>query len=255
MKLKKVFVALGFAFFIPISGCSQLSGIGLPSVSKNCDELAPKYLKAMFSKQQKNNKLSTKKIVVVKEVFRVNSAGVEMPYAAGDHSDKEGYNYSYKFNAYEIDKTGSVQNYDNMSTLYSSPVVKLTIPTIASSKQIICNYPELKELYKGKIHQWGEDRTVSEDIEGITEEPVAGGSCSEMQDYFNKNFGRDDTKFSNYEGTIETNIFNMRVCGGGVVIQTLPTGKKTCTAWIRILNDKSLDWYAESNGDCFVTSN
>ena len=92
-------------------------------------------------------------------------------------------------------------------------------------------------------------------IPNITKEtePVAGGSCSDMQDYFNKNFGRRDTEFSNYEGIIESNVFNMLVCGGGVVIQTLPTGKKTCTAWIRVLKDKTLDWYSESHADCFVS--
>ena len=84
-------------------------------------------------------------------------------------------------------------------------------------------------------------------------EPVEGGSCSDMQNYFNKNFGRSDTKFSNYEGTIQKNVFGMLVCGGGVAIQSLPTGKKTCSAWIRVLGDKSLDWYAESDGDCFVS--
>ena len=84
-------------------------------------------------------------------------------------------------------------------------------------------------------------------------EPVEGGSCSDMQNYFNKNFGRSDTTFSNYEGTITKNYMDMLVCGGGVAIQSLPTGKKTCSAWIRVLEDKSLDWWAESDGDCFVS--
>lgn len=84
-------------------------------------------------------------------------------------------------------------------------------------------------------------------------EPVEGGSCSDMQNYFNQNFGRSDTTFSNYEGTIQKNFLGMLVCSGGVAIQSLPTGKKTCSAWIRVLGDKSLDWWAESDGDCFVS--
>ena len=104
---------------------------------------------------------------------------------------------------------------------------------------------------------------IAEDLIGRTskyaqeaiepQEPVEGGSCSDMQNYFNQNFGRSDTTFSNYEGTIQKNVFGMLVCGGGVAIQSLPTGKKTCSAWIRVLGDKSLDWWAESDGDCFVS--
>jgi hypothetical protein len=83
------------------------------------------------------------------------------------------------------------------------------------------------------------------------QEPVEGGSCRDMENYFNQNFGRNDTKFSNYEGQVELFVMYLR-CGGGVVIQTLPTGKKTCPSIIAYnLNNKRLTW--ESTEDCFVS--
>ena len=82
-------------------------------------------------------------------------------------------------------------------------------------------------------------------------EPVEGGSCSDMQNYFNKNFGRSDTTFSNYEGQVAA-VFGNLVCSGGVVIQTLPTGKKTCPALIFYSIDrKEISW--QSSADCFVS--
>lgn len=90
---------------------------------------------------------------------------------------------------------------------------------------------------------------------------IAGESCSNMQDYFNVNFGRSDTKFSNYEGETALNIFDELYCDGGVVIQTLPTGKKTCSASIlynpkpNFLLPNRMRWFSESASDCFVSSN
>ena len=83
------------------------------------------------------------------------------------------------------------------------------------------------------------------------QEPVEGGSCRDLENYFNQNFGRSDTKFSNYEGRVELFVAYLR-CGDGVVIQTLPTGKKTCPSTIAYnLNDKRLTW--EATADCFVS--
>ncbi len=88
-----------------------------------------------------------------------------------------------------------------------------------------------------------------------TSAPVAGGRCKEMEDYFNKEFGRSDTVFSNYEGFIGTNIFGELYCDGGVAIQSLPTAKKTCSALI-LYNPQTqgLRWYAENViASCFVS--
>ena len=111
---------------------------------------------------------------------------------------------------------------------------------------------------------------IAEDLIGRTskyaqeaiepQEPVIGGSCSDMQNYFNKNFGRSDTKFSNYEGQIGENFiifsdYKEASCQGGVVIQSLPTGKKTCSA--SILYDsrtKKMRWEVnDTSTDCFVS--
>ena len=97
------------------------------------------------------------------------------------------------------------------------------------------------------------------DIDIMTKagEPAEGDSCSDMQDYFNKNFGRSDTTFSNYEGTIQPYGFppiTAISCFGGVVIQSFPTGKKTCPGQIVFDTvDKRMKWYADSSADCFVS--
>jgi len=89
---------------------------------------------------------------------------------------------------------------------------------------------------------------------GSNELPQLGGSCSSMQNYFNQNFGRSDTEFSNYEGEI-TAPWGELYCDGGVMIQSLPTGKKTCSA--SILYDpktSKIRWFtADVSTDCFVS--
>lgn len=85
--------------------------------------------------------------------------------------------------------------------------------------------------------------------------PVAGESCEEMEDYFNREFGRKDTTFSNYEGSIDSNLLGELYCDGGVVIQSLPTAKKTCSAAI-LYNPQTqgLRWYTENAiASCFVS--
>lgn len=85
--------------------------------------------------------------------------------------------------------------------------------------------------------------------------PVVGGRCEEMQDYFNQDFGRSDTRFSNYEGNVDANIIGELYCDGGVVIQSLPTAKKTCSAVI-LYNPQTqgLRWYTENViASCFVS--
>jgi hypothetical protein len=85
--------------------------------------------------------------------------------------------------------------------------------------------------------------------------PVIEGSCEEMEDYFNKEFGRKDTAFSNYEGRVDANLLGELYCDGGVVIQSLPTAKKTCSAAI-LYNPQTqgLRWYTENAiASCFVS--
>ena len=88
-----------------------------------------------------------------------------------------------------------------------------------------------------------------------TSPPVAGGRCENMEVYFNKEFGRNDTSFSNYEGHISTNFLGELYCDGGVVIQALPTAKKTCSALI-LYNPQTqgLRWYTQNViASCFVS--
>ena len=85
--------------------------------------------------------------------------------------------------------------------------------------------------------------------------PVIGGRCEEMQYYFNKEFGRSDTRFSNYEGGVRQTMFGELYCDGGVAVQSLPTGKKTCSASI-FYNPQTqgLRWYTENTiASCFVS--
>ena len=85
--------------------------------------------------------------------------------------------------------------------------------------------------------------------------PIDGGSCTDMERYFNENFGRSDTTFSNYEGKAITIILTDEIaCTGGAVIQTLPTARKSCTAAIIYQpHDGSMRWQSENSESCFVT--
>lgn len=88
-----------------------------------------------------------------------------------------------------------------------------------------------------------------------TSPPIEGGRCEDMQDYFNKEFGRSDTSFSNYEGNVGANMVGELYCDGGVVIQSLPTAKKTCGA-LMLYNPQTqgLRWYTENAiASCFVS--
>ncbi len=85
--------------------------------------------------------------------------------------------------------------------------------------------------------------------------PTIGSDCQEMQGYFNEEFGRSDTEFSNYEGRVESNILGELYCDGGVAIQSLPTGRKTCSAAI-LYNPTTSNkrWYSENAAaDCFIS--
>ena len=86
-------------------------------------------------------------------------------------------------------------------------------------------------------------------------EPEVGGSCVNMQKYFNTNFGRSDTRFSNYEGQVQRGFFDQVYCEGGVIIQTFPTGKKTCTGLIQYnIEKKELNWETDNViASCFVS--
>ena len=90
-------------------------------------------------------------------------------------------------------------------------------------------------------------------------EPVEGGSCKDMENYFNKNFGRSDTQFSNAEGTIYLGVGRMLICSPVAIITTYPTGKKTCSgAIVYSLNQgpypPRMHWsVADTSGDCFVS--
>jgi hypothetical protein len=85
-------------------------------------------------------------------------------------------------------------------------------------------------------------------------EPVGGGSCKDMENYFNKNFGRSDTQFSNAEGTI-LDYSGTLICPAAI-ITTYPTGKKTCAGYIVINQPQStrMSWRVnDTSGDCFVS--
>lgn len=85
--------------------------------------------------------------------------------------------------------------------------------------------------------------------------PAEGGTCEDMEVYFNSEFGRKDTIFSNYEGSVNANLLGELYCDGGVVIQSLPTGKKTCSALI-LYNPQTqgLRWYTDNAiANCFVS--
>jgi hypothetical protein len=76
-----------------------------------------------------------------------------------------------------------------------------------------------------------------------------------MEKYFNQSFGRSDSSFSKYEGPIASNILGELYCDDGVVIQDLPTGKKTCTGAILYEpTTTKMRWYTDNTiANCFVT--
>ena len=85
--------------------------------------------------------------------------------------------------------------------------------------------------------------------------PTEGGRCEDMEAFFNKEFGRKDTIFSNYEGSVNAFLIGELYCDGGVVIQSLPTGKKTCSAFI-VYNPQTqgLRWFTDNAiANCFVS--
>jgi hypothetical protein len=89
-----------------------------------------------------------------------------------------------------------------------------------------------------------------------SQEPELGENCNKMENYFNKYSGRTDTNFSNYQGQVQAGLGQEIYCGdGGVKIQTLPTGKKTCTAYLYFNTEtKTIRWYVANEAtDCFVS--
>lgn len=59
--------------------------------------------------------------------------------------------------------------------------------------------------------------------------PVLGDSCKYMEKYSNATIQRSDIMFSNFEGTVQVHFPFGHGCDGGVWVQELPTGFKTCT--------------------------
>lgn len=88
------------------------------------------------------------------------------------------------------------------------------------------------------------------------EVPKLGQSCVDMQNYFNKKFGRNDTEFSNFLGQVQQ-FGNVIICDGGAVIQTYPTGKKTCTdANIVYATDtQEMRWNTQDASNCYTSAN
>lgn len=158
MKLKKVLVALGFAVFIPITGCSQFTG-----VSKNCDELAQKYLEISFSQAAENNGEYTKQLAIVKSIDLVDI-------------DKDGSNHKVaNLTAYFTNSNGTIEPSPNffMKLPPYSADPELTKPSILTGNQIVCQYNiiagnRLQYLpngnwIEGAYFPFGKYITVSED--------------------------------------------------------------------------------------------
>lgn len=172
-RLNALSLLLGLAVAVPIASCSQLSGIGFASVSKDCDELAPKFLKAMFSQAAENNGEFAKQVAVVQSIQTFKGP----PDSDGDQFDR----YIYHFNLYQIDASGSIRRFDDQTLLlYENYGLPMTTPSVATSNQIACTYLEIwgnryKTMPDGSFEQtppglgkesYGERIKVSENNEG-----------------------------------------------------------------------------------------
>jgi hypothetical protein len=161
VKSPKTCLLLSFATLVLIIGCAPF-----PSISKDCDELAPKFLKMRFAQAAKNHGSYTKEVVVIQSERQI-------PIASNN-------SLLHTFNLYRI-STGGEVNKSSISRLgwVLEPYGK-TIPNVNTSSQISCNYV----LYEGheyiytphdnaykitnlSIDAFGANVNASEDKDGI----------------------------------------------------------------------------------------
>lgn len=158
MKLKKLLLALGFAAFIPITGCSQFN-----NVSKNCDELALKYLKTRFEQAAQNNGDYTKHLLVLNSENNelINGSIVTVLYGT----------------FYGVNANGKIEHKSNFTINPGAFLPSKTTPNVATNSQIVCDYPavygtRVEKLangwYDNKVYvTFGTSVTVSEDNNNI----------------------------------------------------------------------------------------
>jgi hypothetical protein len=135
-RLNALSLLLGFAVFIPISGCSQFAG-----VSKNCDELAQKYLKTRFENAAANNESPPSQIAVVKAVQTIEQINSNFS------SDSSSYKYKDdipSLKTYSINQRGEVAVSPLFKIYVAGMDVRPTTPEVVSSNQIVCRYEFIK---------------------------------------------------------------------------------------------------------------
>jgi len=161
VKSLKNFLLLSFTSLVPITGCSMFT-----NVSKNCDELAPKFLKTRFAQAAKNHGRYTKEVVVIQSERQI-------PIASNS-------SLLHHFNLYRISTRGEVNKSSNSRLGWVLAPYGKTIPNVITKSQISCNYV----LYEGNeyaysshgnvykttnlnIDAFGANVDVSEDKDGI----------------------------------------------------------------------------------------
>lgn len=136
-RLNALSLLLGFAVFIPITGCSQFAG-----VSKNCDELAQKYLKTRFENAAANNESPPSQIAVVEAVQTIEQTNSNFS------PDDSSYKYKLDFpslKTYSINQSGEI-SVSPLFVIYvgNTGVIRPTTPEVVSSSQIVCRYDFIK---------------------------------------------------------------------------------------------------------------
>ncbi|MEI6829638.1 MAG: hypothetical protein WCK64_07270 [Synechococcaceae cyanobacterium ELA445] len=104
------------------------TGYSSLSVSKSCDELAPKFLKESFSLANKNNGEHTESIAVINNLFLKSPKTIDMRAI-----------YIAKGTLYKVESTGTVSSLKFKVETTSGN--SLTKPKILSNDQIVCEYP------------------------------------------------------------------------------------------------------------------
>ena len=127
-RLNALSLLLGFAVFIPITGCSQFAG-----VSKNCDELAQKYLKTRFENAAANNEGLPSEIVVIERIKRVKVYIFDGPNTVPD--------LLYFIKIYKINQSGAISVTPVPPVLGPLGRPSSNGPAVVSSNQIVCQYP------------------------------------------------------------------------------------------------------------------
>jgi len=133
---KKLFLLLSLAAFVPVIGCSLL-----PSVSKDCDELAPRFLKKRFEQAAKNHGRYTKEVVVMQ-----SERQIPITYPNNDKL--------HTFNLYSISARGEVSKSSISRLGWVLQAYGKTIPNVSTSNQISCNYPR----YEGREYAYNPQR-------------------------------------------------------------------------------------------------